>query len=219
MQVAVYKNTHHAGTGALGLVPGVMSLFGSTITVTFSSDRPPSPLRRASASQSVRTVEYARFGNLPLLFGKRSIALGSSAVAEEWATTAMERFDVFDWSRLNMLIPADFTPGADRVLMTPDGHHDRITQMDDAVVVVDGPAMLAGDDVLDIPPLWMEAFDAAILVVMKRRTTTTKLEETVAWLEAAGIPPIGIVWNQHHFPPVTDVLDRWREKLSDWVAS
>ncbi len=176
---------------------------------------------RKLATQVAAAIERsgARFVLLTSVDANDGKSFLADLLAEEWASTAMERFDVFDWSRLTTLIPADFTPGADRVLLTPDGHHDRITQADDAVVVVDGPPMLAGDEVLDIPPLWMEAFDGAVLVVMKRRTMATKLEEAVAWLEAANIQPLGIVWNQHHFPPVLDVLDRWREKVADWVAS
>ncbi len=133
----------------------------------------------------------------------------------EWSSSAMERLDIVDWSRLATLIPADFTPAADHMVLGPDGRPTLAPVVDEATIVVDGPPMLAGDEILDIPPLWMEAFDAAVVVVMKRRTLMHKVEETIEWLRAADITPIGVVWNEHHFPPVLGRLSSLREWLAE----
>ena len=69
------------------------------------------------------------------------------------------------------------------------------------LVLVDGPPVVDGRGALDIPPRWIEAFEGAIVVVVKRRTSRNGLLETRAWLEANDIPIFGVVWNEWLSPP------------------
>ncbi len=84
----------------------------------------------------------------------------------------------------------------------------------DGVVLVDGPALLEGEEIFAIPPGWMERFDASLLVVLKRSTRSAELDEAAAWLRAAGAPPAGIVWNERDFPNYWTVLSRARDRLA-----
>lgn len=87
----------------------------------------------------------------------------------------------------------------------------------DGVVLVDGPALLEGEEVFAIPPGWMERFDASLLVVLKRSTRSAELDEAAAWLRAAGAPPAGIVWNERDFPNYWTVLSRARDRVAGLV--
>lgn len=122
--------------------------------------------------------------------GKTRLA---GTLKKELGAVAVDRYVVLTWKQLGTFHPSEF---------------DLST-----VVFVDGPAMLEGEEILQIPPDWMEAFDGALLVVMKRETTRADLDEAVSWLTAAGIPPIGVVWNEHRFPPFGTALQRFRDSF------
>jgi hypothetical protein len=80
---------------------------------------------------------------------------------------------------------------------------------EDRVVLVDGPAMLEGEGFLKLRKGWMSAFEGSLIVVMGRKTTVEGLEETVNWLNASKIPPIGVVWNEYFCPPLGDRFRAW----------
>lgn len=122
--------------------------------------------------------------------GKTRLA---ATLKNELQTVAVDRYVVLTWRQLGTFHPSEFN------LST--------------VVFVDGPAMLEGEEILQIPPDWMQAFDGALIVVMKRVTHRTELEEAASWLNAAGIPPIGVVWNEHRFPPFGIALERLRDRV------
>ncbi len=78
-------------------------------------------------------------------------------------------------------------------------------------VVVEGPSMLGGEGAMGIPARWMQSFDGALLIVMKRWTRRADMVEAVTWLRDAGIAPLGIVWNEVFAPPFgTRVALFWR---------
>jgi hypothetical protein len=84
------------------------------------------------------------------------------------------------------------------------------------LVLVDGPPVVDGRGALDIPPRWIEAFQGAVLVVVKRRTSRKGLAETREWLEANGIPIFGVVWNEWLSPPVMVAWLRLRKTIRRW---
>lgn len=84
---------------------------------------------------------------------------------------------------------------------------------DGLVVLVDGPSMLDGDGVLAVPQAWMQAFDAAIIVVMGRETRSDALEDTAEWLRNANVPPIGILYNEYAAPAPIDRIRGWGRYL------
>jgi hypothetical protein len=91
---------------------------------------------------------------------------------------------------------------------------------DDRVLLVDGPPMLEGDGFLELRKGWVSAFEGALIVVMKRRTTRVELEETVDWLKAAKIPPLGVVWNEWACPTLRNRLQLLLQRLtrpSEWM--
>lgn len=122
--------------------------------------------------------------------GKTRLA---ATLKNELQSVAVDRYVVLTWRQLGTFHPSEFN------LST--------------VVFVDGPAMLEGEEILQVPPDWMQAFDGALLVVMKRHTLRAELEEAASWLTSAGIPPIGVVWNEHRFPPLGIALERIRGRI------
>lgn len=115
------------------------------------------------------------------------------ALEHEFHAMAMSRFHVMDWKDLERYEP----------------------RLDDPhmVVLVDGPPLGEGDGVLRLPADWLQAFDGALVVVKKRSTGRADLQQALGWLKAAGIPPVGVIWNQHGLPPLGSVLRRWRARL------
>lgn len=93
------------------------------------------------------------------------------------------------------------------------------------MVIVLGPPMLEGDEFLDIPHVWMEQFDASVLVVGRRRTRRDDLAVASRWLRDAGLPPLGVIINATPLPPVSfaesvktswaHVRDRWHRATTD----
>lgn len=82
---------------------------------------------------------------------------------------------------------------------------------DDRVLLVDGPAVLEGRGFLNIRKGWISAFDGALVVAVARKTKRQDLEETVSWLNASKIPPIGLIWNEFVCPPLgTRLRFAWR---------
>jgi Mrp family chromosome partitioning ATPase len=79
---------------------------------------------------------------------------------------------------------------------------------DSRIKLIDGPSMLEADDFLTVSDRWMTAFDGALIVVMGRVSRRSSLETTVAWLEASGIRPIGIVFNELQAPSLTQRMHR-----------
>jgi Mrp family chromosome partitioning ATPase len=73
---------------------------------------------------------------------------------------------------------------------------------DDRILLVDGPAVLEGAGFLNIRKGWISAFDGALVVAVARKTKRQDLEETISWLNASKIPPIGLIWNEVVCPPL-----------------
>ena len=107
-----------------------------------------------------------------------------SLVAPELERVAPHRFHVLSTDELASMNP--FAPPDDRVLL------------------VDGPAMLEQQGVINIRQGWISAFEGSLVLVVGRKTRREDLEETIAWLNASKIPPIGIIWNELVSPSVTD---------------
>lgn len=97
---------------------------------------------------------------------------------------------------LDHVAPKRFRAYGRRVLQetTPDFFPD------DRIKLVDGPSMLEADDYLGVSEAWMNAFDAALIVVMGRVSRRDQLQTTVEWLNACGIKPLGIIFNEHANP-------------------
>ncbi len=107
----------------------------------------------------------------------------------EFRALGWRRFVFLSWQELEEHHPRD---------------HGRST-----TVIVDGPPIAEGPGVLGIPPAWLEALDGALVVARKRVTNRSDLAQTVAWLEATHIPPVGVVFNEQGFPQ----LRQWLESL------
>ena len=60
--------------------------------------------------------------------------------------------------------------------------------------------MLEAEDYLGVSEAWINAFDAAIIVVMGRVSRRDQLKTTVDWLNACGIKPLGIIFNENANP-------------------
>lgn len=152
---------------------------------------------RQLATEIVAAVENA--GTRFVLITSVSRGDGKSHLAQtlrrELAMIATGRFVVLDWHDLAGLDPGHFPP--------------------DQTIIVDGPAMLEGEEIFSLPPPWLEAFDGSLVVVMKRVTTKEDLLDLFSWLTAAGCPPIGTIWNEKAFPPLGTVLGRFRDWLAD----
>ena len=114
----------------------------------------------------------------------------------ELSFIARQPYQVLHWRQLRGLEPAA-EPGT--------------------VVLVDGPALLEGEEVFSVPPAWMEAFGGSLVVVLKRSTPRPELAEAVAWLSAAGAPPLGLIWNERDFPNYWTVAGRIRDRLARLV--
>jgi len=85
----------------------------------------------------------------------------------------------------------------------------------DVVTLIKGPSVLDSEGMLHFRRDWFEEIDGALVVVMARRTGRKALRETVAWLEASGIKPIGLIYNEFASPPLADRLGRirkWRQQ-------
>jgi len=82
---------------------------------------------------------------------------------------------------------------------------------EDRVVLVHGPAMLEGEEILNLRDDWIAAFDGAIVLVMGRKTHRRDLRRALDWLQAVGIEPIGLVYNEFMAPPLSARLAAfWR---------
>jgi hypothetical protein len=85
------------------------------------------------------------------------------------------------------------------------------------VLLVHGPPMLHGEEILNLRDDWMDAFDGALIVVMGRRTRRDDLRRALAWLEAVDIRPLGLIYNEVIAPPFgarLDALRRWLRRPS-----
>lgn len=89
---------------------------------------------------------------------------------------------------------------------------------DDRVLLVDGPAVLLEDGFMGLRRGWVSAFDGALVLVVGRETRSDELLETAAWLRAAKIPIIGLIWNERVAPPlqfrIRLVIDKLNELLN-----
>lgn len=115
-------------------------------------------------------------------------------VEQELRRMATGQYVVLSWELLGDFRPGDFPSPT--------------------VVLVDGPPMREGGGILQIPHAWMEAFEGALVIVMKRVTPRADLEDVVSWLGSAGIRPLGVVWNEFRFPPTRTRLAQLRARLS-----
>jgi hypothetical protein len=81
----------------------------------------------------------------------------------------------------------------------------------DKLVVVYGPAYLDENGLHTLPEDWLKAFDAAIILVMKRGTNAKTLLEMIDWLQEYGISNIWPVLNEYNAPPIELI---WPKLLS-----
>lgn len=91
--------------------------------------------------------------------------------------------------------------------------YDPYDRPNGVVVLVDGPAMLDGQGLIPLPPVWSNHFDGAIVVVLGRYTESEKLAASIEWLNDAQIHPIGILFNDYWSPPPDQRLLRWKAWL------
>lgn len=83
--------------------------------------------------------------------------------------------------------------------------------IDADVLVIDGPALLAGEGSAAIPDAWWKAIDGALVVVMARETREDELAEVAETLEVRTVPVLLVVWNELVHPPVRQALaEGWR---------
>lgn len=137
-----------------------------------------------------------------------------------------------DETRFILVTSVDHDAGRTRLLteMRREAHHmapgevefvsaQNLTRVDPSeffgydIVLVDGPPIVDGRGALDIPPRWIEAFDGALLVVVKRRTSRKGLLESREWLEANEVPVIGVVWNEWLSPPLMVAWLRFKQAI------
>ena len=88
---------------------------------------------------------------------------------------------------------------------------DRISPDDadpDSLIIIDGPSALEDDGLSRLPVVWRRAIDGVVLVVVKRETNRTAIEEARTWLAANGIPIVAVVWNEHLLPPLAIQIER-----------
>lgn len=137
------------------------------------------------ATQVLAAATRARTSCVLLTSAEREA--GKTALAERMslglASAGFQRHVVLQWHELTHVDPKSIPA--------------------DSLVFIDGPALFAGVEILEVPHAWRARIDGAVVVVMKRQTRRVDLAETVAWLQAAGWPPIGVIWNLRRFP-------RWR---------
>lgn len=81
----------------------------------------------------------------------------------------------------------------------------------DVVTLVKGPSVLDSEGMLHFRRDWFEEIDGALIVVMGRKTGRKALKETVDWLEASGIKPIGLIYNEFASPPLGERLAKIRK--------
>ncbi len=77
-------------------------------------------------------------------------------------------------------------------------------------VIIDGFALNEGGESLDLPQIWQEAIDTAVLVVMGRETTQIDIKEAITRLQAMDIRPIGVVFNSLLCPSWSATWSRLR---------
>lgn len=116
------------------------------------------------------------------------------AIAPHLATIAPDRYAIYSTNDLADLDPSRRTEGL--------------------VVLVDGPAMLDGDGLLRVPQRWMDAFDGALLMVVGRQTRRDDLAESVQWLDRAGVPTLGVLFNEFANPAPMLRARRWLRYLT-----
>jgi hypothetical protein len=79
----------------------------------------------------------------------------------------------------------------------------------DGIVLLDGPALRdERGGLLRVPHIWLNATQAALVVVLARRTPLGELDELKDWLEGRRIALLGAVWNEHASASVGDRLRR-----------
>ncbi len=81
------------------------------------------------------------------------------------------------------------------------------------IVVVYGPAYMESFGLHMLPEKWLNAFDAAVVIVMVRSTTSKELIEMLDWLKEYGIEQIWLVWNEHFAPPTEMIWPRLMRRL------
>ena len=57
----------------------------------------------------------------------------------------------------------------------------------------------------------------ALLMVNARKTLREDLETSAQWLREAGLPPLGIVWNEKGLPPVGARLYQRTQRANRWI--
>lgn len=134
------------------------------------------------ATQVLATANRARA--TCVLLTSAEPGAGKTALAERMrlglVSAGFQRHMVLDWNELKRVDPHSIPV--------------------DSFVFIDGPALHSGVDILSVPPGWRARITGSIVVVMKRKTSRAAVADIVTWLQAAGWPPIGLVWNEHAFP-------------------
>lgn len=146
-------------------------------------------LMATSIAAALETAQ-ARFVLITSPSARNGKSLFVDLLQREFHALGLTRFLLMDWPDL-----VHYSPGAS----------------DDTIVLIDGPPLTEGEGIMQIPAEWLAALDGALIVVNKRKTRRDDLEQSVSWLRATGIEPLGLIWNEHGLPPLTDALRRWRD--------
>ena len=83
----------------------------------------------------------------------------------------------------------------------------------DEVVIVYGPSYRDTEGLHTIPEKWMRSFDAAVVLVMLRKTRQRELQQLISWLQEYGVLNIWPVVNQYRVPNFSQFVMRAKIKL------
>jgi hypothetical protein len=84
----------------------------------------------------------------------------------------------------------------------------------EGIVLIDGPALRdERGGLVRVPHIWLNATQAALVVVLARRTPLGELDELQDWLEGRRIGVLGAVWNEHVSASVGDRIKRLLGRL------
>ena len=85
------------------------------------------------------------------------------------------------------------------------------------LLLIDGPPVQDGMAILGISRDWLSRIDGSLLMVNARKTLREDLETSAQWLREAGLPPLGIVWNEKGLPPVGARLYQRTQRANRWI--
>ncbi len=103
----------------------------------------------------------------------------------------------------NLFIPLE---GAQLKEASPDDYRDQM-------VIVHGPAYSDIDGLHTLPERWLNAFDAAVVIVLVRHTRHKELKRLVDWLKTYHIQHVWLLWNERSAPPFEHIIPRLKRRF------